>query len=137
MQGNRARRVKEEGAMEFSETLLGFTVLGGPLILIGFWLYMRALGRRQTLQMVERALDKGTPLDAQLVEALGAAGTSTVPTPERDLRRGIISIALAAAVCVFAIAVDEVELAALACFPGFVGLAYLLLARRRDAAPGA
>lgn len=106
------------------EVLVPLTLFGGPLLLIGYWLYLRAVNRRSVHALVEHAIDKGTPLDAEFVESLGATAP---PSPERDLRRGFIYLAVAAAVCVFAAVVEEEVLFALASFPGFIGVAYMLL----------
>ena len=109
--------------MEVSEAFIAFTVLGGPLLLAAFWLWLRAQHRRDLLQLADRAMDKGQALDPELVESLK---TTARPTPERDMRRGIIYLSLALAVCVFAATVGEEVLLALSSFPGFIGLAYLL-----------
>lgn len=118
--------------MQVSEAFIAFTVLGGPLVLVGFWLWLRARHRRDLVQLADRAMDKGQPLDPELVESLK---TNARPDPERDLRRGVIYVSLALSVCVFAITVDEEVLLALASFPGFMGVAYFLFSRRgrRDA----
>jgi hypothetical protein len=104
------------------ETLLGFTVLGGPLLLLGYWFWLRAAHRRDLLRLAERAMDKGQVLDQAFIESLGAPPQ---PSPDRDLRRGMIFVALALAVCVFGVVVNEEVFFGLSSFPGFVGLAYL------------
>ncbi len=109
--------------MGIEETLLGFTVLGGPLLLFGYWLWLRAAHRRDLLRLAEVAMDKGQVLDQAFIESLGAPQP---PSPDRDLRRGMIFVALSLAVCVFAFVVDEEVLYAVSSFPGFVGIAYLL-----------
>ena len=109
--------------MGMEETLLGFTVLGGPLLLLGYWFWLRAAHRRDLLRLAERALDKGVTLDQDFVESLGAPPQ---PSPDRDLRRGMIFVALALAVCVFGTVVEEEVFFGLSSFPGFVGIAYLL-----------
>ncbi|MEE4299681.1 MAG: DUF6249 domain-containing protein [Pseudomonadales bacterium] len=117
-----------------SEAFIAFTVLGGPLLLVAFWLWLRARHRRDLLQLADRAMEKGHALDPELVESLK---TNARPDPERDMRRGIIYLSLALSVCVFALTVEEEVLLALASFPGFIGVAYLLFSRRRgsDAEP--
>lgn len=113
--------------MQVSEAFIAFTVLGGPLVLVAFWLWLRARHRSDLVQLANQAMDKGQTLDPELVESLK---TTAKPDPERDMRRGIIYFSLALSVCVFAFTVEEEVMFALASFPGFIGIAYMLFARR-------
>lgn len=119
--------------MDIGETLAAFTVLGGPLLLLGFYFWLRARHRRDLVQLAQRAMDKGEALDPDLVESLK---TNAKPDPERDMRRGVIYVSLSLAVCVFAVTVAEEVILALASFPGFIGIAYLLFSRRGRAETG-
>ena len=114
--------------MQISEAFIAFTALGGPLLLLAFWLWLRARHRRDLLQFAERCVDKGQTLDAELVDSLK---TSARPDPERDMRRGVIYLSMALAVAVFSFAVEEEVILALASFPGFLGIAYLIFSRRQ------
>lgn len=113
--------------MEVSEAFIAFTVLGGPLLLLAFWLWLRARHRNDLVRLADRAMEKGQALDPELVESLK---TNARPDPERDMRRGVIYMSLALAICVFAYTVEEEVLLALASFPGFIGVAYLIFSRK-------
>ena len=113
--------------MEFTEAFIAFTALGGPLLLLAFWLWLRARHRRDLLQLAESCIAKGQALDVELMESLK---TSERPDPERDMRRRVIYLGLAFAVAVFSLAVEERVLLGAASFPCVLGIAYLIFWRR-------
>ena len=113
--------------MEFTEAFIAFTALGGPLLLLAFWLWLHARHRRDLLRLAETCIAKGQALDVELMESLK---TSARPDPERDMRRGVIYLGLAFAVAVFSLAVQERILLGLASFPCVLGIAYLIFSRR-------
>ena len=113
--------------MEFTEAFIAFTALGGPLLLLAFWLWLRARHRRDLLQLAESCIAQGQALDVELMESLK---TSERPDPERDMRRGVIYLGLAFAIAVFSLAVEEIVLLGAASFPCVLGIAYLIFSRR-------
>lgn len=106
-------------------------------------IYFRSLERQRLQETLRAAIDKGQPLPPEVVEAL----TSDVklrpkPSPQRDLRVGIIWVGVAVGIAALGIALsfDEPDatypLLGVAAFPGFIGLAFILisfLARGKDA----
>lgn len=106
-------------------------------------IYFRSLERQRLQETLRAAIDKGQPLPPEVVEAL----TSDVklrpkPSPQRDLRVGIIWVGVAVGIAALGIALsfDEPDatypLLGIAAFPGFIGLAFILisfLARGKDA----
>ena len=106
-------------------------------------IYFRSLERKRLQETLRAAIDKGQPLPPEVVEAL----TSDVklrpkPSPQRDLRVGIIWVGVAVGIAALGIALsfDEPDatypLLGVAAFPGFIGLAFILisfLARGKDA----
>ena len=113
--------------MEFTEAFIAFTALGGPLLLLAFWLWLRARHRRDLLQLAESCIAQGQALDVELMESLK---TSERPDPERDMRRGVIYLGLAFAIAVFSLAVEERVPLGAASFPCVLGIAYLIFSRR-------
>jgi archaellum biogenesis protein FlaJ (TadC family) len=91
--------------------------------------------RKQMLDTVRLAVKEGGDLPPELVTALSQDAPwkkTPPPTPEQDLRRGALSIAIALATCVFAAVISSGDtdwgthpLFGLAAFPAFVGLAWL------------
>ncbi|HZW58675.1 MAG TPA: DUF6249 domain-containing protein [Woeseiaceae bacterium] len=103
-----------------------FVVIGGVL---GLFYYFRYRTRAEMQNTVRVALERGQELSPELIDRLGEPRKS----PFQDLRRGIIAISLAIGLGLFGYVVDEPDAVrpflAIAAFPLFVGLAYLLLWR--------
>ena len=103
-----------------------FLVVG--VVLCAF-LYFRYRARREVQETIRAALGQGEQLTPELFDRLSDA----INPRDADLRRGVISVAVAIAVSVFALVVGERDavgpLLGLACFPLLIGLAYLGLWR--------
>ena len=110
--------------------------------LVAIILGPRILRSRERLRMHETlrlAIEKGHPVPPEMMQALQADVPK--PLPQRDLRRGVILLCIAAAIAVFSLAAGQYEsegygFAAIAAFPGFIGLGYLafwLASRRKPA----
>lgn len=105
-------------------------------------IYFKSLERQRLQETLRAAIDKGQPLPPEVIEAL----TSDVkvrpkPSPQRDLRVGIIWVGVAVGIAALGIALsfDEPDatypLLGVAAFPGFIGLAFIIisfLARGKD-----
>jgi len=94
-------------------------------IIVGFWMSYR---HKANVQLTVRtALDQGQPLTPELLDRLGESRKSK----NADLRKGVIYIAVAVGIALFGMLVGEDDaegpMLAIACVPGFIGLAYLLL----------
>lgn len=89
---------------------------------LGLYVYFRHRNRLELQQTVRMALERGQELTPEVLESL--AGD---PGGQRDLRRGVIWLAVALAILTMGVTVDEWDLFGVAAFPGFVGLAYLVL----------
>lgn len=101
-----------------------FIMLG---MVIGLFFYFRFRSRAELQSTVRVALEKGQELSPELLERLGEPRK----LPVQDLRRGIISVAVAFAIMSFGYFVDDEDalrpLLGVSCLPLFVGLAYLLM----------
>lgn len=105
-----------------------FIVVGVVLSLV---LYFRFRSRAEMQQTVRLALDKGTELTPELIDRLG----EPKPDSDRDLRRGLIWLALAfgLALCGFFVP-DPTNHALRGClagaaFPLLIGIAYMIMWR--------
>jgi hypothetical protein len=96
--------------------------------------YLRSQERQKLQDTLRAAIEKGQPLPTEVVEAM----TSDVKirpkaSPYRDMRTGIIWLGVAVGLAGLGLALnfDEPDatfpLLGLACFPGFIGLAFILI----------
>lgn len=95
-----------------------FLVIG--VVLCTFF-FLRYRARQEIQHTLRFAVEHGKELSPELLEALHA----DLGGGNRDLRRGVISVALAIAVGVFALLEQEAELLGIAAFPLMVGVAYI------------
>jgi hypothetical protein len=96
-----------------------FVMIG--VVLCTFF-YFRHRTRLEMQHTVRVAIERGQELSPEVLESL--AGD---PGGQRDLRRGLIWVAVALGFAGFAWAVDEPDMYGIGVFPLFVGLAYLVL----------
>ncbi len=93
------------------------------------WLYFRYKARLATQETFRLALEKGSELSPEFVKQLA----EPEPSKDKDLRRGLIWIALGIALLLLAFGVNEPDamgpMIGSAAFPGLVGLAYLIMWR--------
>ncbi len=106
--------------------IVSMAVIG--LVLWAFF-YYRYQNRTRVQETIQSALDKGNELTPDLLERM--AGPR--PHKDRDLRRGLVSIAIGVAFAIFGFLVDDEEaigpMIGVGMFPLFVGLAYIIMWR--------
>jgi hypothetical protein len=118
---------------------IAFFLLVG-IVVWGYFLF-RQKSRADLQQTIRLALDKGQELSPELIDRIGE------PRPDelRDLRRGLISFALAIAFAVFGHFIPDDEAGpiflGIAAFPAMLGIAYILMwkvtsSRNRSGASG-
>jgi hypothetical protein len=106
--------------------------------------YFRSRERMQMQQTIRLAIEKGQPLPSEMIDAI-SHDVRPAPSAARDLRAGIVWLGIAAGLVGLAYAFGYSEDASdafwpfigFACIPGFIGLAYLIIAifnRGRDGA---
>lgn len=108
-------------------------VFGSITIILGLVFMFRHKTRSDVQTTIRAALDKGHELSPELVDRLG----HPKPSKDKDLRLGIIWIFVALALIAFGFGIpddDEVVgiFTGIAAFPGFIGIAYLILHRFTD-----
>ena len=99
-----------------------FLVIGAVLCA---YLYLRYRARREVLATVRYALEHGHELTPEVIEAVSgdAAGG------QRDLRKGVIWLALAVAIGGMSWAFDETDMLGIAALPLMLSIAYVVLWR--------
>ncbi|HEX5263266.1 MAG TPA: DUF6249 domain-containing protein [Phenylobacterium sp.] len=97
--------------------------------------YLRSKERQKLQETLRMAIEKGQPLPNEVVEAM-SSNVRTMrapPSPGRDLRIGVIWMGVAIGLAAFGIALGFEEpdalfpIVACAAFPGFIGLAFIVL----------
>ncbi|MFN4296272.1 MAG: DUF6249 domain-containing protein [Brevundimonas sp.] len=112
---------------------LAFFAMIVAIVAIPSWLKSR--DRRDMQATVRTAIDKGQPLPSELIEALSKDAAKAVPSAHRDMRIGVIWLAIAIGVTTFGWAVSFADgdsevfyvLGGIAAIPGFIGLAFIVL----------
>ena len=97
--------------------------------------YFRSLERQKMADTLRAAIEKGQPLPSEVIDAMSSNVRSPglSPSPQRDLRTGVIWVAVALGLIALGIIAgfEEPDAAywfiGFAAFPGFIGLAFVLL----------
>jgi hypothetical protein len=71
-----------------------FAVFGSITAIIVGPTYFKSKERREMQATVRAAIDKGQPLPPEVIEALGKEASKNIPSRTRDIRRGIIWLAV-------------------------------------------
>ncbi|MFN3816123.1 DUF6249 domain-containing protein [Brevundimonas sp.] len=112
---------------------LGFFAMIVAIVAIPSWLKSR--DRRDMQGTLRTAIEKGQPLPAEVIEALGKDVAKKLPSAHRDMRIGVIWLAIAIGVTVFGWSVSFADgdsevfyvMGGIAAVPGFIGLAFIVL----------
>lgn len=105
----------------------------GMTIVLCALIWFRYRSRSEVQQTIRSALDKGQELSPELIDRLG----HPKPSKDKDMRLGVIWLALAIGVTAFGFGIpDDEEVAGIfmgiAAFPFALGVAYLILHRFTD-----
>ena len=114
---------------------IGFSSVVAPTILLAIFFWLRFKSRQDTQETIRTALDKGQDLSPELIDRLGHPKAPK----DKDLRLGVIWLAVAVGIAMFGLVIPEEEatgpLLGIAGFPFAIGIAYLILnkfAKRDD-----
>jgi hypothetical protein len=94
--------------------------------------HYRSIERQKMAETLRVAIEKGQTLPPEVVDAM-AKDVKLPPSSGRDLRTGIIWLGVALGLACFGIAIGFEEpdatfpMVAISAFPGFIGLAFILL----------
>ncbi|MBI1200679.1 MAG: hypothetical protein GC203_22680 [Phenylobacterium sp.] len=97
--------------------------------------YFKSQERQKMADTLRVAIEKGQPLPTEVIEAMSSNVRSPgmAPSPQRDLRTGIIWLGVGVGIAAlgFALSFEEPDtlypLLGFAAFPIFIGLAFILL----------
>lgn len=120
------------GGMLLTEVLvpLGFFTMIAALVIVPR--YLKSLERQKLQDTLRAAVERGQPIPSEVIEAM-SLDAKPRPSPERDLRVGIIWLGIGLGQAALALMVGMVEtdaiypLMGLAAFPTFIGLAFILI----------
>jgi hypothetical protein len=131
------------------DVVVPFIIFGSALAVILMPIYWRTMERKRVLEAVRDMANGGTPMSPDLVASLLAPmQQQPIPNRLRDIRRGVVLLALALAMAIIgfvayviaantgggreAVAVGS-GVAAVGAIPGCVGLAFLILGLNQKA----
>ena len=115
-----------------------FAVFGTITAIIVGPTYLKSREKREMQSTVRHAIDKGQDLPPELIDAMTKDVASKLPSRTRDLRRGIIWLAVGIGIAAFG-TVSEMGgsgwsgdnfdngLMGVACIPAVIGLAFIVL----------
>lgn len=101
------------------------------IVVIPSWLKSRE--RREMQATLRAAIEKGQTLPPEVIEAISKDNAKPPATAARDLRTGVILLAVAVGIAIFGYAVNTVDvrsfypIAGIAAIPGMIGLAFIVL----------
>ncbi|MBG7614751.1 hypothetical protein IWC96_05570 [Brevundimonas sp. BAL450] len=103
------------------------------IIAIPAWLKSR--DRREMQQTLRTAIEKGQALPPEVIDALSQDAAKTVPSAARDLRVGVIWLAVAVGIAAAGWGLSYADgdseifyvMGGLCAIPGFIGLAFIIL----------
>lgn len=101
------------------------------IVVIPAWLKSRE--RREMQATLRTAIEKGQPLPPEVIETISRENVKPPATAARDLRTGVILLAVAFGIGIFGYAVSFAEMDAyypivgIAAIPGMIGLAFIIL----------
>lgn len=109
---------------------LGFFAMVAAIVIVPR--YLKSQERQKLQETLRASIEKGADLPPEVVQAL-TSDAKPPSTPYRDLRTGVVWLAVAVGFAAFGFAVSFEEPDALypmlgiAAFPGFIGLALIIL----------
>ena len=129
--------------MELTPVLIVGTIFAALVAIIVGPSYLKSRDRREVQQTVRTAIEQGQPLPPEVIEALSSEATKNIPSRSRDIRRGIIWLAVGIGMAAFSVINDlrgfgddwsdgghtnlDGGLLGLAAIPVTIGLAFIVL----------
>ena len=110
---------------------IAFFIMIGAIVLVPAWL--KSKERKEMQATLRASIEKGQALPPEIVEALSKENIKPPATATRDLRVGVILLAVSLGVALFGYMVSFAEMDAFypiagsAAVPGMIGLAFIIL----------
>lgn len=95
--------------------------------------WLKSRERREMQATLRSAIEKGQPLPTDVIESMSRENARPAPTAQRDLRRGVmwLAVSLGVATAGYFFGFEENDavypIIGIAAVPGFVGLAFIIL----------
>ncbi|HEY1072121.1 DUF6249 domain-containing protein [Brevundimonas sp.] len=123
----------QEGAKPMAEEFIpiAFFIMIGAIVLVPAWL--KSKGRKDMQATLRSAIERGQPLPPEVIDSLSKDNIKPPATAARDLRVGVILLAVSLGVALFGYMVSFAEMDAFypiagsAAVPGMIGLAFIIL----------
>ena len=113
------------------EILIPIVMFISIAVIFSLWFYFKYKARVATQRTFQMALEKGSELSPEFIKHL--ADSEPKRDKDRDLRRGLIWLALGIGLLILGFAINEPEavgpMTGSAAFPGLIGVAYLIMWR--------
>lgn len=113
-----------------------FAVFGTITAIVFGPIFLKYREKRDMQETIRHGVDKGQPLPAELIDALTKDVQRALPSRLKDIRRGIIWLAVGVGIAAFGV-VSEIGgnwngnidngLLGIACIPVTIGLAFIVL----------
>ena len=106
-------------------------IMIGAIVIVPSWL--KSKERKEMQATLRSAIEKGQPLPPEVIDSLSKENIKPPATATRDLRVGVILLAVSLGFALFGYAVSFAEMDAfyplvgIAAVPGMIGLAFILL----------
>ena len=124
--------------MELTPILIVLIIFSAITAIIFGPSYLKSREKREIQDTVRHAIDKGQQLPADLIDAMTRDVASKLPSRSRDLRRGVIWLAVGIGIAAFSLLSDlgwddhELQqigngLLGVAAIPATIGLAFIVL----------
>lgn len=110
---------------------LGVFLMVAAIVIVPRW--FRSRERREMQQTLRTAIDKGQSLPPEIIEAMGQEEVRKAPSATRDLRKGVILLAVSVGIVLFGYGVSFENMDAIypisgmAAIPAMIGLAFIIL----------
>lgn len=107
-------------------------MFSGLTVIISLFFWFRYRARSEMQQTIRTAIDKGQELTPELVESLGS---SHKREEDKDLRLGLVWLAVGAGIALFGVAMGQIEdevlpiMTGISALPFMIGVAYIIMWR--------
>ncbi|AYG93787.1 hypothetical protein D8I30_00280 [Brevundimonas naejangsanensis] len=110
---------------------IAFFIMIGAIVIVPNWLKSR--DRREMQATLRSAIEKGQPLPPEVIESITKDNAKPPATAARDLRTGVILLAVAMGIAImgYALRFNAMDafyaVSGVAAIPGMIGLAFIIL----------
>lgn len=116
-----------------SEEMIPIVMFIGITVVLSLLVWFRYRGRSDVQETIRVALDKGHELNPEVIDRLG----HPKPAKDKDLRSGIIWLAIAVGLVAFGFGIPDEDEATqifmgISAFPAALGIAFLILHKFTD-----